>query len=56
MKAVAKLALRNILLDIDDETKPVRMSKSEAIEFLEELHAGLEARIEALREEIERGG
>jgi hypothetical protein len=42
-----------ILDDIDEATVPDKMSWREAIEFLEELSADLDGRIETLREENE---
>ena len=41
-----------ILRDIDRAIEPSKMSKQQAIDFLEELLDDLEYRIEALREEI----
>ncbi len=37
---------------IDDEGNPKNMSKEEYLEFLEEISADLDARMEAVREEL----
>ena len=45
-------ALEEIENQIDAATAPARMSQPEAKEFLEELRDNLQARIDALNEEI----
>lgn len=40
-----------ILQNIDDATHPDKMSSTDAIDFLEELSADLDGRIDALRDE-----
>lgn len=46
-------AKQRILLDIDSITEPSQMSQQQAVEFLEELIADLETRVEAINEEME---
>jgi hypothetical protein len=47
------MSTETIIEQIDDETHPDLMSKSEALEFLQDVSAQLEGRIEALVNEIE---
>lgn len=49
-------ARAEILSTMDRLTAPDEMSKSEALECLEELFADLEGRCEALKHEIEEDG
>lgn len=50
--AEALAAGARILRDIDDASAPDQMTKSQALEWLEELITDLQSRCEALREEI----
>lgn len=45
-----------LLEQIDWATEPSRMSKSQALELLEQLVADIDSRIEALKEEIRNEG
>ena len=45
--------VRDIMRLIDEATEPVKMSKAEAVEFLERIETEIEMRKEALREEMD---
>jgi len=45
-------ARENILNDVDAATAPERMTQREALEWLDELASDIEARADAIREEI----
>jgi hypothetical protein len=47
------MTVESIMVLVDAETAPHRMSKESALDFLERLKDELESRMDALRDEIE---
>lgn len=52
MKKEHQKKMESLMEDIDDATDKDEMSKTEAMDFLEELHGSIETRIDCLRDEL----